>query len=318
MMLSALLVYMGEQPNATASLDLFGKMRTKNSKGVTIPSQKRYVGYAEKLMGEKADFRPLRMPPLYTLTKVVLVNAPDMAMDPKTSFKLELVHQQAAAPVELSKSSMSESETMPPQWQSWTVYEHGKSGGDSYAEPQASGNFVLEVPHGAPTLLAGDVKIVIETPKGKLTQLWFHTGFAKFEPKGGPDPSMVTVAFSKLELDKVCKDKKDKLVPRDFGVRLELKSLQEEEPAVVDRRRSVLIEELAVGVASLKMSDVLPAVEDDEGDEMTDDDDDDDDIMAVAVEPVGRVTPSGSGEGKMLMAQAVVVPARATALTPRK
>jgi len=94
MMLAALMVYMKEHPDSTRALELFGKMRTKNSKGVTIPSQKRYVGYAEQLL--LVDQMPLRVPPLYTITKIVLHVPPDVAMDPKTSFTVELVHQQAA------------------------------------------------------------------------------------------------------------------------------------------------------------------------------------------------------------------------------
>ena len=58
--------------------------------------------------------------------------------------------------------------------------------------------------------------------------------------KGKADTSMLTLTLGKLELDKVCKDKKDKLVSKDFGVCLHLRSMEEMEPAEVNRRRSVL------------------------------------------------------------------------------
>ena len=67
---------MGEQPTAEASLRLFGKMRTANSKGVTIPSQQRYVGYTERLVAPALPALPLDTPPLFTLSRVVIVNAP--------------------------------------------------------------------------------------------------------------------------------------------------------------------------------------------------------------------------------------------------
>ena len=352
MMLSALMVYMKEHPDSTRALELFGKMRTKNSKGVTIPSQKRYVGYAEQLL--LVDQMPLRVPPLYTITKIVLHTAPDVAMDPKTSFTVELVHQQAAvrlcqchhaprackplrapsrAPsgkppsppvpclatlVQAPKSSKtdlmeaSEQQSVePPQWQSWKVYDHAKMGGENYVDPQQTANYVLDCPEGAPTLVAGDVKIVISTPKGKLTQFWFHTGFATFKSaatwdlqKGGPGKAMRTLHLPKSQLDKVCKDKKDKLCPRDFAVCVHLRAIADEsEKSEVERRRSVLVEEIAAGIASINVTDFQ--VLGDSGDEETDDEyDDDDDIIAVAASPRDG---SISGGGRELVAEAVVV-----------
>ena len=96
MMLAALMVYMGEQPRAADSLALFGRMRTANKKGVTIPSQQRYVAYAERLVAPALPPPPLDMPPLYTLERVTLLHPPDFAVDPKTTFTLELVHKKAS------------------------------------------------------------------------------------------------------------------------------------------------------------------------------------------------------------------------------
>ena len=52
LMLAALLLYSGVCDSAQDALDEFGRKRTANSKGVTIPSQQRFVAYFERLLRE--------------------------------------------------------------------------------------------------------------------------------------------------------------------------------------------------------------------------------------------------------------------------
>ena len=54
LIIAAYLVYAGLSPSTTAALRLFGEKRTTNGKGVTIPSQMRYVHYFEQSL--KRDF----------------------------------------------------------------------------------------------------------------------------------------------------------------------------------------------------------------------------------------------------------------------
>ena len=51
-MIAALLLYSGVYDEARDALDEFGRKRTANSKGVTIPSQQRFVAYFERLLRE--------------------------------------------------------------------------------------------------------------------------------------------------------------------------------------------------------------------------------------------------------------------------
>ena len=130
MMISALMVYMGEVPGAAEALDLFGRMRTANEKGVTIPSQQRYVRYTERLVNASLPSPLLSTPPLYTLQRVTLLHPPDFAVDPKTTFTLELVHRQARPPPEATLHEDAERRTSvddgaaavtSPTWRSWKV-----------------------------------------------------------------------------------------------------------------------------------------------------------------------------------------------------
>mgnify|MGYP002836576352 CR=1 FL=1 len=119
------------------------------------------------------------------------------------------------------------------------MYDHSKMGGENFVDPQQTANYVLDCPEGAPTLVAGDVKIVISTPKGKLTQFWFHTGFVNDN----------YLCFEKMVLDKACKDKEH--YDTNFKVEIFMEKLEEAmererqgqeapEAAVVEAVRSAL------------------------------------------------------------------------------
>ena len=57
-MICAYLVYSGFVDSAEEALELYSEMRTKNRKGVTIPSQIRYVKYFERIFKESLSINP--------------------------------------------------------------------------------------------------------------------------------------------------------------------------------------------------------------------------------------------------------------------
>lgn len=57
-MICALLVHIGMFENAQEALNFYGHARTKNGKGVTIPSQIRYVHYYGQYLAEKREYVP--------------------------------------------------------------------------------------------------------------------------------------------------------------------------------------------------------------------------------------------------------------------
>jgi phosphatidylinositol-3,4,5-trisphosphate 3-phosphatase/dual-specificity protein phosphatase PTEN len=79
LMISAFLVYNGICSNAAEALSFYGGKRTSNKKGVTIPSQQRYVAYFDKYISQYgAAAQPL--PP----TRTVVIRKISLA--PKADF----------------------------------------------------------------------------------------------------------------------------------------------------------------------------------------------------------------------------------------
>ena len=54
-LICAFLCHIGAHPDAESSLIAYGRARTANGKGVTIPSQVRYVRYYDKLLKEGGE-----------------------------------------------------------------------------------------------------------------------------------------------------------------------------------------------------------------------------------------------------------------------
>uniref|UniRef100_A0A915IP37 Phosphatidylinositol-3,4,5-trisphosphate 3-phosphatase n=1 Tax=Romanomermis culicivorax TaxID=13658 RepID=A0A915IP37_ROMCU len=60
-MISSYLLYAGVCKTATEALEFFAKKRTYDERGVTIPSQRCYVHYFEKLLREGLTYRPVKV-----------------------------------------------------------------------------------------------------------------------------------------------------------------------------------------------------------------------------------------------------------------
>ena len=85
----------GEAKDADEALNLFGKSRTRNNKGVTIPSQQRYVRYYGRYIRElmNSDFK-ITAPPSVTVTGFLMTHPPNFDLgggcDPY--FKVSFLH----------------------------------------------------------------------------------------------------------------------------------------------------------------------------------------------------------------------------------
>lgn len=72
LLICAYLLHSGEKPTASKALEFFGETRTHNGKGVTIPSQQRFVYYYEQIL--RRGVSPVNT---YEITHIRLVTVPN-------------------------------------------------------------------------------------------------------------------------------------------------------------------------------------------------------------------------------------------------
>lgn len=83
-MICAYMIHKGLATDSTSALNYYGEKRTQDNRGVTIPSQKRYVDYYQELVRNNLNYRPVGIilcsidlePPLpnYSNTQFVIYN----------------------------------------------------------------------------------------------------------------------------------------------------------------------------------------------------------------------------------------------------
>lgn len=189
-MLAAYLLWSGACATAAEALDYFGRERTTNGKGVTIPSQRRYVHYFERYLRDYAA--PRRPVPeasrSLVLERVAFGASPSIARSPY--FKLFVMD--AHGEMTLAFDS------------------RGVDGGGACAG-------------GAPPSMAcgarvrGDVKVVFYDDPGKNNKLcwcWFNTAFV----------DGLRLRLDKFDIDKAHKDKGHKSLPADFSILFEFRA----------------------------------------------------------------------------------------------
>ena len=207
MMLCMYLVWSGQCASGAESARLYGERRTRNGKGVTIPSQHRYIRYTEAPLVRGGP--AVLSPPLLQLVAVRLLHAPAAAVDPAVNVRVELVRMEQ--PQLAGRNRATGSARDAPPWHPHEVYDHGKaSARAAQSGPARAGRSFecleqvggsgrggvnelrLECVEGAAPWLMGDVKVVVSVKGKTLCILWFHTAFAEG----------TTLRFGKSELDK--------------------------------------------------------------------------------------------------------------------
>jgi len=192
-----LLLFNGDAKTGQDALDLFAAKRTKNKKGVAIPSQMRWVRYFEKFL---KNFHTPKKPFDYkgaplTLTKLVIGPAPDFDVgggcDPY--FKVQTMAGK-------------------------TIFNYKKQKGVKlkHFDTEDTREFNVIVP------VQGEFKIVfydedIASKDDKMCGFWLHTSFI----------TKSTFTLTKNELDGAVKDKKCHHFPKKFSIQISFKGVVE-------------------------------------------------------------------------------------------
>ena len=220
MMVACFLLHCGFRNTAEGALRWFGNVRTANGKGVTIPSQMRFVHYYEQMLrcGAPRVFT-------YQLTRVRLRGVPNpdknglctphffIACDGQKTFELAEAAVRAAA----SGEGLGADGGL-------NVGPDGRLRRYRRGEPYIDFDLTCL---GEPVLIRGNVRLqllharngVATAPAGggkapkqtKLCHLWFHTGFI----------SRNYLCLERNVIDKANKDKKG-VYPANFAIELYL------------------------------------------------------------------------------------------------
>ncbi|KAJ6247133.1 phosphatase with homology to tensin [Anaeramoeba flamelloides] len=167
-MACCLMIYLGIVSTARESLDFYGNQRTKNGKGVTIPSQRRYVGYFEKI--HKNGLKPPYVAKLQAITLGPLKKIEFSAKRDKKSPMIEIYDI---------------------KWKK--IFTSKKAYIDFYIDE----NNYLICNFKAPFPCVGDVRIAFYNQNEHLFNLWFNSAYIQNKQ----------IATNKFGLDKLVKNK---------------------------------------------------------------------------------------------------------------
>ena len=176
------LLYRNYFKKAEDAISYFGLMRLSNGKGLTVPSQIRYVYYFENILNKELGY-PLDSPKML-LSKIKFYTIPTACRGGDTYFIISCKEENLVYNSEKYKMKNDQP--------------------------------VFEFP-GLKQIIAGDVRIVFYTDftfssKNKIMKFWFNTNFI---PKNG------ALIIEKSMLDWACKDKEHKLFEYNFKIELQ-------------------------------------------------------------------------------------------------
>jgi phosphatidylinositol-3,4,5-trisphosphate 3-phosphatase/dual-specificity protein phosphatase PTEN len=256
--ISSYLQLSGEADDADEAMNMFGKARTKNNKGVTIPSQQRYV----QLYGSfvKNELKQGNAPPerQVVLKRVLLTHAPkfDRSGGCDPFFKiLDGVNLEKLYDMRKDKDN---------KIKGW--------------RKEATREFLVDVP------LNGDLKIVfydhnrVGAPD-KMFSLWLHTGFLKRNH----------YVFSQDMLDGASKDTKNEHFHPSFNCELFFEGIPEKEETGLHQHD-------AIDTAFHPEKKSKYFLDDDQKDEISEEDEDD--IEALSEDEDGTVQVENLDDGE--------------------
>lgn len=200
-MICCYLIHRRKYPKAVDALKFYGQARTMNEKGVTIPSQRRYVEYYSAMLSKRLDYHPETL----LLHSIRFEGIPYV-----NTLNPFFVVSQLKVKIFTSNSDI--------------------------VNKSMEGSVTFDLPK--PLILCGDIKVEFFNRKSvvgkdKLFHFWFNTFFvaAMQQPhmKSSARPynssghmprekDKLTLTICKSELDKANKDRSNKIFPANFKV----------------------------------------------------------------------------------------------------
>ena len=208
LMICTYLLHTGLSTTAADALQHFARERTHNGKGVTIPSQIRWVHYYEQLLR-----RDQVMAHTYQITHIRLVTIPNF--DPA-------ITGGGCDPYVKVLTLMKKSRTNDIEWVERSVFNQQKKMKKIKKFYPSDGNVLLDLEE-FDVLVKGDVKLIFYDrdqygSDDKMFHLWFHTAFVEEN----------YLMFEKVVVDKACKDKNHRTFDEGFKVEIFLHRVDED------------------------------------------------------------------------------------------
>lgn len=249
--IAAYLLHVGRCRTAEEALQVFGRDRTIDGRGVTIPSQMRYVGYWERVLGGfEATSAPMKV---VCVRLVGGKKAPNFAVGGGCDPFLMITE----AALDESRNRENGRETFLVRKRvAYDQREHqpskrsSKGKGDD-AAASAKIRHIRKLPaeldcSSRSVVVRGDVKVQLyhrrrekSSPLGshkkEMCRVWFHTGFVREDGRqekedkggGGRGRQRWTLKFGKDEIDLANKDRRCRHFHKDFGMEIVLEEVVE-------------------------------------------------------------------------------------------
>uniref|UniRef100_U5EGU8 Phosphatidylinositol 3,4,5-trisphosphate 3-phosphatase and dual-specificity protein phosphatase PTEN n=1 Tax=Corethrella appendiculata TaxID=1370023 RepID=U5EGU8_9DIPT len=185
-MICCYMLYSGQFTTAADALNSYGQQRTHDKKGVTIPSQRRYVEYFSLLLKNEKAYKPVTL----CISEIKLCPPPTF-----------LTNQQGTVNFSISDIKGQTLHCTP-------VPE--------FKRPHPDGYILVKLDRCIP--ISGDIKVEFSCKtmiRKEKFHFWFNTYFVNETAEVDGDRNLI-YTLNKYEIDDVHKDKQHKLCPQDF------------------------------------------------------------------------------------------------------
>ncbi|XP_031629526.1 putative uncharacterized protein DDB_G0282499 [Contarinia nasturtii] len=252
-MICCYMIYNGRFSSASEALKFYGEARTHDHKGVTIPSQRRYVEYYARLINSQKPYEPfplkiceIKLSPLPFINshqgtvhlKISYVDNDEECVvyknevpDTKkmTNFNSIVAAATTNQPASNINTATTATTTTAASVAAAAAASHidGLSNGSNGGVHNNTDGIVIIL--DSCKTLSGDIKVEFYmkpriSRKKPLFSFWFNTYFvSERENDADNNNPFIEYVLSKSEIDNACKDIQCKTFPSNFEVRVKLK-----------------------------------------------------------------------------------------------